>query len=331
MFSFYVPKIIRGVKELFLKVKFNRRFKNVFNRCLLYLVLALVVLPSCFGRIKDVPYKNPQQTTLLSELGLTENKPALLVFGAVWCKPCRKEIPELNSLALNYSQRLSVSALLVEGKSKGVAPSVQDLEEFVGPSGVKPNYSLVPDTGWSRFDFFKPALGRALPLFVILDSTGKPFFVAQGSLDFQSELVPQIEKILKDTEEKGSNSANSPQANSGVPLPVPAPGVEPVAVPTPLAVLLESRTVQKFVEEEVAREPEGIRPKNLEVAWKKGLAEFGFSEIDMPFSLGTIRLKLLEDGSFLPMSAIWKSSSCTLTVVLDADAAYVSARGICRE
>ncbi len=314
----------------------------MFNRWLHCSVLALLLLPSCFGRIKDMPHKSTYQTSLLSELGLTENKPALLVFGAVWCKPCRKEIPELNSLASNYSERLSISALLVEGKSKGVAPSVQDLEEFVGPSGVKPSYSLVPDSGWSRFDFFKPALGRALPLFVILDSKGKPFFVAQGSLDFASELVPQIEKILKDTEEKNSNpvnSGNSPQTNAGVPLPAPvpapnsepAPNIEPGAVPSPVAASVESRTVQKYVEEELLREPDGMRPKNLEAAWSKGLAKFAFSQTDMPFSLGTIRLKLSDGGALIPMSAIWKSSSCTLTVVLDADAAYVSARGICRE
>ena len=84
------------------------------------LISALILcsaLIGCLGRNDD---RAANAHVDVEKMGLDPAQPAVLVFGAVWCKPCRAEILEFNKLQAEYSNQLQVRGLLVEGEEKEI-------------------------------------------------------------------------------------------------------------------------------------------------------------------------------------------------------------------
>lgn len=254
---------------------------------------------SCLGR-QDAQKSPPPN------LSLTAKVRQVLVFGANWCKPCRKEIEDFNSIHAEFGAAFEMVGILVEdGKSERPAPA--DLAKFRSPSGASPVYPVRLDAGWKLFDSFRPPQGRALPLVVLLNPDGQVQSSYQGSIDLEAELIPTLRAWLQN-----ETSVKNP--------PSPATPEEPELVVT-------HAIADWLVATENARIQENVRK-----SWRTGLGKQGFSTVDMPFEEGDITLSRTEpDAPWEVVFARWNSkSNCTLTVRMETDGSYKSSTGICR-
>ena len=116
------------------------------------IVAILSTLVSCGGRI----HENPGRHIDRSSAGLVAAQPALLVFGAIWCKPCRREIHDLNKAHAIYREQLGIVGMTVEGPEPGQIIQDLDLVKFRTPDGEMPTYSIHPDPNWKIFDSLLP-------------------------------------------------------------------------------------------------------------------------------------------------------------------------------
>ena len=108
----------------------------------------------------------------------------LLNFWATWCPPCRRETPELVSIAQTYGPRgLRVAGISMDDKPASVVP------EFVARYHV-PYPMLFPDAGFS--------LARSidsLPTTILLDRQGRVANVYTGAITAE-EIAPDLERLL---------------------------------------------------------------------------------------------------------------------------------------
>lgn len=296
------------------------------------LTLAFLVgllLPGCLGRqeddLKPAPAANP-------------TRPAgamLLSFGAVWCKPCRKEIDDLNSLAERTKGRLQLKGYLVED-SKGKPATPQDLPKFVSPKGSRPQFEMAIDTGWSVLESFAPPEGRALPLLVLVNPDGSIYRKLQGLADFESEVASVVDAWLEGLATARPTPGSPPNVARGNGN--TTDGSDPVA-PGPTAPEFRSLkvatwlTLPSFHSEPAAE----VVYSNMKASWEKGLSAAGFTRTEMPFEAGTVNLRKLSDAAdttvenWATSEGRWRSeSNCTLTVKVTADGSYASSKGICR-
>ncbi len=162
----------------------------------LLIVAVVVVIVLAFRRPADesvrAPDRRPPLSTFqLASLGgpewtLAEQRGSvvLLNFWATWCPPCRRETPDLVTLAQTYGTRgLHIVGISMDDDPKSVVPA------FIGQYHV-PYPILVPDAGF--------ALARSvesLPTSILLDKQGRVAAVFQGARSAE-ELAPAIEQLL---------------------------------------------------------------------------------------------------------------------------------------
>jgi thiol-disulfide isomerase/thioredoxin len=123
------------------------------------IVLLCLVLAGCSSDLSDSPvsllggdshsFKNDQ------------GKYTLINYWAIWCTPCREEIPELNKLAEEYADQLTVLAVNFDGEQG------EELLAQVEKLGIEfPSLQSDPRAIWS----LKPV--SVLPETLIIDSEG---------------------------------------------------------------------------------------------------------------------------------------------------------------
>ena len=123
------------------------------------IVLLCVVLAGCGGELSDSPvslvggdshsFKNDQ------------GKYTLINYWAIWCTPCREEIPEINKLAEEYADQLTVLAVNFDGEQG------EELLAQVEKLGIEfPSLQSDPRAIWS----LKPV--SVLPETLVIDSEG---------------------------------------------------------------------------------------------------------------------------------------------------------------
>ena len=123
------------------------------------IVLLCLVLAGCSSDLSDSPvslvggdshsFKNDQ------------GKYTLINYWAIWCTPCREEIPELNKLAEEYADQLTVLAVNFDGEQG------EELLAQVEKLGIEfPSLQSDPRAIWS----LKPA--SVLPETLVIDSEG---------------------------------------------------------------------------------------------------------------------------------------------------------------
>lgn len=285
-------------------------------------------LSGCFGRIDDAKSVARSGSAVAVALGLDAAKPSLVVFGSTWCKPCRKEISDFNRIAELFKKNLDVVGVLVEGSAKGSVPTAEGMRQFLSPAGEKPLYSLQLDPGWALFDTLNPSEGHSLPLVALVRADGSVARVIQGSLDFESELKPLVEQFIAGQVSPQEGSKVVGEKNQGE-KPEDTPATPGLSVPTKPGTSPSSFLVKDWVAQEAVKN-DPVLVANFNAAWLQGLRQFGFFPSEMPFESGTISLKQSDTGK-IPSFGEWDSASnCTLTVTLNPDASYKSARGICR-
>lgn len=131
----------------------------MIKRSMAKIVLLCLVLAGCGGGVSHSPvalvggdsysFKNDQ------------GKYTLINYWAIWCTPCREEIPELNKLAVEYADQLTVLAVNFDSEQG------DKLLAQVEKLGIEfPSLQSDPRAIWS----LKPV--SVLPETLIIDSEG---------------------------------------------------------------------------------------------------------------------------------------------------------------
>ncbi len=316
-------------------------FRGALSTTVALLVIAagmLVLASGCLGRLED---DSSSRAALPPSLALAEGRRGVVVFGAGWCKPCRKEIEDLNKARDSFGSSLEVVGVLVEGETKGARPTKDALRSFLSPRGMAPRYPVRFDSGWEAFDALNPPQGRALPLFVLVDEGGRVVRLLQSSLSYENELRPLLASFASGSALPPSSGDASRDSGVGTGAGSGAPGRAPStptpgAITTPVAGSLPAGvrrvSVEQWLRLERAADSASERPQRVRDAWTRGLGEFGFAAEDMPFAQGRASLvRSVAGGPEILASVEWTSSTnCVLTVTLATDGSYLGSRGICR-
>jgi thiol-disulfide isomerase/thioredoxin len=273
-------------------------------RSILTLSFALLI-SGCFGRIDD---GNGQKIDAKA-YGLDGVRPALIVFGAGWCKPCLAEIPALNRAQRELGADLQIVNFLVEGKQKGSPAAPDDQAKLQSPKGEKPEYTLQLDPSWTLFDQINPPSGRALPTMVFVGWDQSVARVVQRSMEYESELLPVLQALVagKPVQEEPGKQPDEDQGQ------------------------MKSMTFAEFTATP-GNEPGGSVYTNFQAAGHKGLEEYAFLEEDMPFNRAKMTVTVFENGSIVPKVGVWDAfmTGCKLTVFTNPDGTFLRSEGICR-
>jgi thiol-disulfide isomerase/thioredoxin len=262
--------------------------------------------------------------------GLTENKPLILAFGAVWCKPCRAEIAVLNRLTKDMATQLAVVGLVVEGSVKGQVVTEEDLTDYLGPDAKKPEFAVRTDRKWQVFTSLTPAAGKTLPFLVFVHADNDIAFKVQRTLDYDSELLPMAQALVRNEElselaptDAGGGGDDQGEVNGDA---GDTSEDESVQSWEGIATWLDRTHVQ----------PGQPQYDSLHGGWKSGRVEYGFSDLEMPFEEGSIHwsMRSAESAADAALTyvdqASWHSESgCKLNVTFDAKGKVTSTFGVC--
>ncbi|WP_375174489.1 TlpA disulfide reductase family protein [Pseudooceanicola sp.] len=125
-------------------------------------------------------FEGPEGKTSLAAY---QGKVVLVNFWALWCAPCREEMPTLETLAQDYSDRGLAVVTVATGPN--APPAIDKFFEDIGVSTL-PKYRDP-----------RAALGRAagvlgLPVSVILDREGQEIARLTGTADWSSDSARAI-------------------------------------------------------------------------------------------------------------------------------------------
>ena len=117
-------------------------------------------------------------------------KVAIVNFWAVWCPPCRKEMPSLERLRAHLADQAFSVVAVAQGET---ANSVHEYLETLQPA---PKFLYLLDTDWEATS----ACGvRGLPMSFVLDKKGRVAYQAVGEVEFDHpEVVRVIEALLRE-------------------------------------------------------------------------------------------------------------------------------------
>ncbi len=276
-------------------------------------ILLIFSIVGCFGRHDDKLTQSVGQDVF----SLSQKIPSVIVFSALWCKPCLAEIDHLNEIQDEFSNQLQIKSFIVEGIQKGSTPSMQEVDQkFVSPLGLKPNYTVELDPNWEKFSRAGGVLARQLPTMMFLDSSGNIVSLTQRTLDLETELRPILQRLIAGLPVQPTPSAPDPE-------------------PTPDLDLQKLRLSEWILRPGNSLESEIT--KNLRRAWVKGRSGFGFTSVNMPFDSGEITFFSRESGSAnsvdRPRLMEWSYESdngrCSLSVLVRPDGTYLSSSGVC--
>ena len=165
------------------------------NKVVSFALLCVFVASATFGadaekKIWAKSLLNQKAPTLVVEKWLTKEpdrngKFVLIDFWATWCGPCRKAIPELNTLHKKFGDRLVVIGLSdePENKVKGMTdPTIQyfsaidteaRMKKEVKVTGI-PHVLIIDPKGIVRWEGFPLLEGFELTEQVVADILAKP-------------------------------------------------------------------------------------------------------------------------------------------------------------
>ncbi len=114
-----------------------------------------------------------------------QGKPLVLNFWATWCRPCVRELPQLERLAESFSDDEVAFLLLSEEPT-------DTLRDFIEEQGLKLPVARVAEAPDGT------TFPRPIPTTWIVDSAGKIVFRHTGAADWADEAVVQYLKILSE-------------------------------------------------------------------------------------------------------------------------------------
>lgn len=155
------------------------------------LLLLSFLASSCHGRHDD--FLNQSGQFAGKQLGISEKKSSIVVFGAGWCIPCIKEIKYVNKLEEAYGGDLYVKTYLVEGSVKGTQPSQNDMNDF-NYKGIQ-KFDIDADPSWKKFKLFQEE--KKLPLILLINEDGELEHAHNRSVKNEEELFALVGKYLQ--------------------------------------------------------------------------------------------------------------------------------------
>ena len=115
-------------------------------------------------------------------------KVAILNFWAVWCPPCREEMPSLERLRKRLADKPLVVVAIAQGETS------ESVRAYLGTLKPAPNFLNLLDADWSTTTAYGV---RGLPTSFILDKHGRIAFQALGGREFDHpNVIKDIEKLL---------------------------------------------------------------------------------------------------------------------------------------
>jgi cytochrome c biogenesis protein CcmG, thiol:disulfide interchange protein DsbE len=163
----------------------------------------------------SLPSLSGDRVSLSTYCGETLSKPyvnkirqtVILSFWATYCKPCQKEIPELQVFAEKHKKD-NVLVLCVSIDKEGSAI----VEPFVKEKNYTVQVLLDPYTKTSeRYGV------KSLPALFVIDTMGIVRFSSRG-YDEKNPLGPKLEKILKAVKEGGKIAVSADEGGAFVPV-----------------------------------------------------------------------------------------------------------------
>lgn len=159
-------------------------------------IAALVSIPLSAAELKILPIQPAPALSLPTldqsriDLSQMRGKVVLVNFWAVWCPPCRKEMPSMNRLMA----RLGGKPFAILGVNEG--ESTDEILAFL--KQVPVNFPILLD---SEGAYLKSWRVFAFPTSYVVDKQGRLRLGLFGSIEWDSpEVVAQVEKLLAESE-----------------------------------------------------------------------------------------------------------------------------------
>lgn len=163
---------------------------------LLALLLALTATPLRAGELKPLPMKPAPALRLGTldgarvALDQLRGRVVLVNFWAVWCPPCRKEMPSMERLAQRFAER----PFTLLGVNAGDSPA--EIRDFL--QQVPVTFPILLDSEGSQL---KPWQVFAFPTSYVVDKRGRLRLGLFGSIEWDSpEAIAQLETLLAEPE-----------------------------------------------------------------------------------------------------------------------------------
>lgn len=128
-----------------------------------------------------------QESTLESRLASEKGRIAVVNFWAVWCEPCKREMPMLARVSREYEAR----GVTFIGASIDDPEEIDKAKDFARKTGV--SYPLV--FGATTEQMIAYRLGDAVPVTVLLDRDGTQKFRMVGELK-ETQLRERLDWLL---------------------------------------------------------------------------------------------------------------------------------------
>lgn len=160
------------------------------------LLLAFAVATAAAGDLKPLPAKPAAALALPSldggtvQLEQMRGRVVLVNFWAVWCPPCRKEMPSMARLAGKLGER----PFTILGVNIGESPD--EIRDFL--KQVPVNFPILLDADGANL---KPWQVFAFPTSYVVDKQGRLRLGLFGSIEWDApETVARIEALLDETD-----------------------------------------------------------------------------------------------------------------------------------
>lgn len=158
--------------------------------------LALHAFPLSAAELKLLPMQPAPALVLPTldqeriDLKQARGKVVLVNFWAVWCPPCRKEMPSMNRLMA----KLAGKPFLILGVNEGESP--EEIQAFL--KQVPVDFPILLDSEGSYLKSWKVF---AFPTSYVVDKQGRLRLGLFGSIEWDSpEAMAQLEKLLAEAE-----------------------------------------------------------------------------------------------------------------------------------
>lgn len=160
--------------------------------------------PNYFAQIKTVDIYGQD-----FDAYVFDGKPAMLNIWADWCPPCRSELPSLNKLAEQYSDRISIIGLLPEtvevkdGKLVQLPDKMKAARDIYAEMNIA-FPSIVPE------EILYTILGqvgiKAFPTTLFVDGEGRLVHLVEGAMA-EEDWVQTINSVLDAIEQAKKDAA----------------------------------------------------------------------------------------------------------------------------
>lgn len=154
----------------------TRKPIQVFIQKGLALIAPSVINESKQSEITDYNWKLKNKNGTILNFENTKGKVVLVNFWATWCPPCIAEMPSLQELYDDYSDKIEFILISDE--------SYQTIDSFL----EKNNYTFKVYKEASKSDFFNV---RGIPRTFLIDKSGKVVIDKTGAANWNSDSVRQ--------------------------------------------------------------------------------------------------------------------------------------------